>query len=108
MNQDLRKCAITITCNIANVCSALEHIKDGRLERATQLLESTLDLSVVCVDGLQKNGQELDRQTLITALKGARTYWGRHPRKMSGNLHAKQASQIEEVTQILQGIGDQS
>jgi hypothetical protein len=106
MNQDLKRCAITITCNVANVCSALEHIKDGRLERATQLLESTLDLCIVCVDALQKNGQELDRQTLITALKGARTYWSRHPRNMSANLHAKQASQIEEVTQILHGVDD--
>jgi ABC-type nitrate/sulfonate/bicarbonate transport system substrate-binding protein len=95
---DLRKyLMIIITSEAATFCSALENIKRGRLNYATELLEAGLDRCVMCLDQARKKAQPDDRKALTGSLSAARTYRRRHPRHAKADASSADPTDSQEI-----------
>jgi hypothetical protein len=100
MNEDPpRQMIVIVTAEAASLCSALEHIKSGRLERAIELLEQGLDRCVMCLGDMRKKTQPADQENLTNALKVVRTYWHRHPRHAKPEMSGTALADVQEIAQ---------
>jgi hypothetical protein len=91
-----------ITNQIVNLCSAIDNIKGGRVERAVELLERGLDGCVFGLGRIKEKGgvpDQTERDILIEALKIARVHRSRYPRQAKPGNHIQKA-----VQKILENI----
>jgi hypothetical protein len=94
-----------ITNQVVNLCSAIENIKGGRIERAVELLERGLDGCIFGLGRIQKNGEipdQIGRDILIDALKIARAHRSRYPRAATSNSEASDAEFQKIIQRILE------
>jgi len=95
---------IVVTSEAATVCSALGHIKGGRLERAADLLEGGLDRCVMCLDHMRKAAKPSDRESATNTLRAVRTYRRRNPRHSGPEMIASDLETREIVRKILEEL----
>jgi hypothetical protein len=98
-----------IANQIANTCSAIKHIKAGRLQRAIELLEAGLDGCIIGLGRLKKKGEipdQIGRDILIDALKIARTHRRRYPRQANKESLPHDPEFQKLVQNILENIED--
>jgi hypothetical protein len=76
-----RYVTVILATEAANLSSALLHIREGRTDRATELLEQALDRCVMCMEHLLKDAQPADLRNLTNALEAVRSYRRRYPQE---------------------------
>jgi len=77
---------VLLTSESANLCSVLENIKKGRLERAIVVLERSLDRCITSLGNMRKDAQPTDHETITLALKAVRSYRRSHPRQVETGI----------------------
>jgi hypothetical protein len=96
-----------LATQIANLCQAIKHIRDGRTERAIELLERGLDGCVIGLGHIQKRGEmqdQIGQGILIDALKAARNHRHRYPRHAKSKNGTADAEFQKIVQSILENI----
>src|SRR5882757_6869122 len=101
--------AIEILANqVAKLCSAIRHIKSGRVERAIELLEEGLDGCVFGLGRIKKKGEipdQLGQGILIDALKAVRIHRRRYPRQANPKISGTAQDDLQKTVQkILENI----
>lgn len=91
-----------IAHQIVNLCSAIDNIKGGRVERAIELLDRGLDGCIFALGRIQEKGEisdQTERDILIEALKIARVHKSRYPGQAKPENHIQKCVQkiLEDI-----------
>ena len=95
----------------ANLSTALQYIRRGRLDRALEALEMSLDVCVVALSSLSKSAKTLRAEEPLRALRSIRDYRRRYPRRTETDLSRMKKDAVsgaldlqERARRILEGI----
>jgi hypothetical protein len=72
---------INVASEAITLSQALGHIREGRLDRAIEMLERQLDLRVMSLGRMKDKPQLTKKEDLLNTLRIVRKYRRRHPRR---------------------------
>ena len=85
----------------------LENLRDKNLKRALELLEVSLDASVLALNRLAKDAEPAERQRAILFLRQIRAYRQLYPRQVEADLDATLARSGREAEVRVRKILDE-
>jgi hypothetical protein len=101
MNEDsLKTEARLVATEAIELSGALEYIRDGRADKALELLEMRLDVCVVALSTLSPQVESSARANLVQALRHVGSYRSRHPRQPETDLSGMDKDTVARAREL--------